>query len=375
VSPSALSGKAHCAGQRRCCPAAMAIDALASSCCSFDDDWASGRPLDTTEKLLLVASESNPWASGRPLHPRIPKLLLTAYEGGTLETAATLDTREILLAASEEATPEASLDAATEHDREHASSATGQLPALTLSETRPCDKKPASDVPTPRPPSLPLVRTTEARVRPQRPIRAQNLKSASPETTPRVDRVSVASPPKERRAASAPPPRPSGVGMAPPPKSTTGVRRARYEVSERAHMMAPMLRARHMAILDEQYLNDQDNRAHVGSCLKPCAPSSARGRPRISTPCGSGVEEDGAASRRPLSHLAHRRLRGPKAAMPLVKGQIKVRSEIARREADQDAREARLKDQFRSRLTPRLPSCCPAKSEPQSSNCAASGGG
>lgn len=182
-----------------------------------------------------------------------------------------------------------------------------------------------------------------------------------------------------------------------PPKSVTGARRSSHE---RANAMVPMLRAKHMGFLDEQYLKDSDARPSVSSArvyrsasrgrrAQSCRsrpstamvpmlrarhmdlldeqylndpdarPSSAR-VPRSSS-CGPRAQS---CKRRPATsgnlperkevHSQHQqRLLGPKAVMPLVKGRLKVQAETAQREADKEKREAKLKEQFRSRPSTR----------------------
>lgn len=237
------------------------------------------------------------------------------------------------------------------------------LPTLLQSKVQPCvDNNPKSspicDTVAPTPRALPWER-------PQRPIRAQNLQAATPDlVAPQVDQLRKASPPDvplARRPVSAPSCTSNGR-LTPRPKSTTGVRQSRYN---QANVMAPMMRGRHMEILDEQYLKDHSARADVGKIKKHSRPSSVRSRDPVALPNGSGVE-DVDAVRRPAPQ---QRLLGPHAAMPLLKGQAKVRAQMAQREATKEVQEARLKAQFRSRLS----SCSRARSEPRSSKHAASG--
>lgn len=139
----------------------------------------------------------------------------------------------------------------------------------------------------------------------------------------------------------APPPRQVDV-CAPPPKSAAGARQSPHE---RAHTMVPMLRARHMKLLDDQYLNDRDvrmvgadeNRRRSNSrCGPSCAPAQRR-KSRFSLPIdiqrGSAAE---ASAKRPPSgssgSQSHRAR--PKVVMPPVKGQIKTQAESAQRELD-----------------------------------------
>lgn len=175
---------------------------------------------------------------------------------------------------------------------------------------------------------------------------------------------------------------PVDVGVAgnlpsPPPKSLAAG--ARRSPGAGALAMVPMLRAQHMDLLDEQYLKDHFVRADApGAGRRRSVSSSGRapsskGRPataaeprrechaHVNDPTGEGS----AANRRGCSQP---RLLGPKAVMPSIKGQLHVRAAAARREAERDAREARLKEQYRSRPT----SCTRAKSQPRSSKAVAS---
>lgn len=159
--------------------------------------------------------------------------------------------------------------------------------------------------------------------------------------------------------------------ITPPPKSESarGVRRSPHE---RATTMAPMLRARHMDILDQRYLEDCGTSAPGDrSCVR------APGRSSSVRHAKNSAGESTAVSHRPSSRqqsrgpkpatwdTAPQRLIGPKAVMPLVKGQLRIQAEAKRSEADKVARDAKLKEQFRSRV-PRSSSCVRAKSKGRS---------
>merc|ERR1719183_441989 len=158
--------------------------------------------------------------------------------------------------------------------------------------------------------------------------------------------------------------------ITPPPKSAPGVRRSPHD---RAITMAPMLRAKHMDILDKQYINDRSARADVESSARPQRSSSSNAGARSSR--GRAVSK-GSAHQRDRSRqkscgpnaaaeedVTQQRPLGPKAVMPLVRGQLRVQAEAARRDADKVAREARLKEYFRSRPS----GCQRSKSQDRSS--------
>mmetsp|Transcript_73882 Transcript_73882/g.131093 ORF Transcript_73882/g.131093 Transcript_73882/m.131093 type:complete len:293 (+) Transcript_73882:73-951(+) len=112
--------------------------------------------------------------------------------------------------------------------------------------------------------------------------------------------------------------------------------------------MAPMNRARHMDLLDEQYLNDHTARRPLSrGADHRCGNRRLQtqpGRSTAKTPGRDGAST--AAKRRPL---------GPHAVMPIVKGQLHKKEEAQRREAEMKARESKLKEQFRSHR----PRSCP----------------
>lgn len=173
--------------------------------------------------------------------------------------------------------------------------------------------------------------------------------------------------------------------ITPRPTSSEGVRRSPHD---RAIMMAPMLRARHMDLLDMQYIREcsADTRSALGKRIGNAMPrrssagyraQSARGRVALNNHAGdmacgsqsargrsvskgvvcekentpgsrnSGPGQACTGSKEAVEDTLQQRPLGPKAVMPLVKGQMKVQAEAARREADKVARDARLKDQFR----------------------------
>jgi len=308
----------------------LQVQSMNFSCNSLglEDDWASGLPFDTA-KLLLVASEG------------VEKYWST-NDSAALELKAEQTCDGILQASM--------------------SSVEG-LPTLLQSKFQPTvnnspKSAPICDTVAPTPPALPWVR-------PQRPIRAPNLQAATPDlVTPHADQAPKACPPEPplaRRPVSAPS-CPSDRRLTPLPKSAAGFRQSRYA---KPNMMAPMMRGRHMEILDEQYLKDHGARADVVKSKKPSRPMSVRSRAPVALPNSSGVEDVDAVGR----PAPQKRLLGPEAAMPLLKGQAKVRAQMAHREATREVQEARLKAQFRSRLS----SCSRARSEPRSSKHAANG--
>jgi len=129
----------------------------------------------------------------------------------------------------------------------------------------------------------------------------------------------------------------------PRPRSITS---ARQTPQKPPLMMAPMLRARHMEILDQQYLNDTDARPEARSAQR-CRASTRHGRTQSAGPPGRRVTTT-------CSKGPSQRQLGPKAVMPMIKGWARIRAEFAQREVDKEKREARLKEQFRSKLsTPR----------------------
>lgn len=180
--------------------------------------------------------------------------------------------------------------------------------------------------------------------------------------------------------------RPNSAGRA---RRTAARRKTLPETHDTAITMAPMLRARHMALLDLQYLNEctpetdaktafgkptsfarpsrstsshgrfQSARGHVASkgAAEGPTPGNQR-RPQSSRGClaskraaceGTPGSQNAAPQRKSIGcqNAVQRRL-GP---MPLVKGQMKVQAECVRRDADKVARntrEARLKEQYRS---------------------------
>jgi hypothetical protein len=98
----------------------------------------------------------------------------------------------------------------------------------------------------------------------------------------------------------------------------------------------PTLKAKHMDILDKRFLSDADGMPSVQSArtCKSAPPSGLR-------PSAKAVN----TNRRDGSR---KRLLGPKAMMPAVKGQLRMQAKTAQREADREMREARLKEHFRS---------------------------
>jgi len=323
----------------------LQVQEINLSCDSLglEDDWASGLPFDTA-KLLLVASEGveNCWSMD---------------DTADLVSKAEPPWEGILQASI--ATAEFGSNCSTSLP----DTAVRALPTLLQSKVQPSvDNNPKSapicDTVAPTPRALPWER-------PQRPLCAQHLQAATPGlVAPQVDQAPKACPPVPplaRRPVSAPS-CPSTGRPTPRPKSTTGGRQPRCN---QANMMAPMMRGRHMDILDEQYLQDHGDRADVGKSKKHSRPMSVRSRAPVAPPNGSGVD-DVDAVRCPAPQ---QRLLGPHAAMPLLKGQAKVRAQMAQREATKEVQEARLKAQFRSRLS----SCSRARSEPRSSKHVASG--
>lgn len=186
------------------------------------------------------------------------------------------------------------------------------------------------------------------------------------------------------------PARPNSAGGV---RRTTARRNTHPETHDTAITMAPMLRARHMALLDLQYLNEctseTDAKTAFGkptSCARPSRSTSSHGRAQSardhvaskgaaggptsgnqrrtqssrgclaskSAACESAHGSQNAAHQRKsigCQNAVQRRPLGPKTVMPLVKGQMKVQAECVRREADKVARngqEARLKEQHRS---------------------------
>lgn len=306
------------------------VRAMNFSCDSLDleDDWASGLPFNTA-KLLLVAAEGvdKYWPS---------------HDTTAVELKAETPCDDILQVSVSRAQP---------------------WPTLLRSKLQPSVNNNPKSAPTgntvaPTVPAQPWVR-------PQRPIRATNLQSATPDVVvPDADQAPKACPPElplARRPVSAPS-CPSGRRLTPLPKSIAAIRQSRYPT---ASMMAPMMRGRHMEILDEQYLKDHGARGDAGKNKKPSRPTSVRSRALAALPKSSGVEDVDPAGR----PEPQKRLLGPEAALPLLKGQAKVRAQMAQREATREVQEARLKAQFRSRLT----SCSRARSEPRSSKPAANG--
>jgi len=226
----------------------------------------------------------------------------------------------------------------------------------------------ACDKVTSKPPALPWLG-------PHRPICAQERQAATADLVAlHIDQApkSSSGPPMHHRPASVPsqrrprpaplPSLPSDGRLPPRPKSTTGVRQSPYQ---QADMMAPMMRARHMEILDEQYLKGHGSAADMGKSRMHSRPSYVRRRSPVALPNISGVENVDVV--RPPA--PRERLLGPQAVMPIVKGQSKVRAQMAQCEATREIEEARLKAQFRSRLSSRSR----ARSEPRSSKHAASG--
>lgn len=114
--------------------------------------------------------------------------------------------------------------------------------------------------------------------------------------------------------------------------------------------MVPMNRARHMDLLDRQYLNDTAaHRPSSRSAGQRCCnrrPQTQPGRISAKTPQLDGANT--AAKHRPL---------GPHAIMPVVKGQLHKKEEAQRREAEIKARESKLKEQFRSHRPRSCPPC------------------
>lgn len=180
--------------------------------------------------------------------------------------------------------------------------------------------------------------------------------------------------------------------ITPRPTSSEGVRRSPHD---RAITMAPMMRARHMDILDLQYAHKhsthmdarsapgkrisnvttrrstcsygraQSARGQVAPKSKGCdiargsgrrAPSS-RGRlasksvacEKENTPGGrnSGPRQTCIGFKDAIEDEVQQEAMGPKGVMPLLRGQVKVQAEAARCVVDKVAREARLKDQFK----------------------------
>lgn len=307
---------------------------------SLDDDWASGVPINTA-KLLLVASEG-----------ATPEFLESPRSSQTLlpEVAQRFRISQISMVgvAVEECSSAACSTACS------TAACSPVLPILLKSQAPP---------PPPKPPLLPRVGAERPSRRPMRrathPCAQAPLKSEAvvlDMISPRVDEMleacSESGNGAHNRSVSAPPRAcpVTGAQIRRPPKSTTGARKARYHRAEAVPLtMAPMLRARHMDLLDEQYLKDTETRDDAGSNEKRRKPGLKRGRTFPS------AEEGETVIRRPS---------GPKAAIAFVRGQLRVRAEVARREADREIRDAQLKDQFRSRLS----TCSRAKSEPRNSS-------
>lgn len=132
---------------------------------------------------------------------------------------------------------------------------------------------------------------------------------------------------------------------APRPKSASGVRRC---MRGRPITMAPMLRAKHMDLLDQQYLKDIDVRLapkSARSCRSPC-----RGRRAKSSDARFVTSQAATKSvAKGCQDKSQQRPLGPRAVMPLLKGQLKIQAEAAQREEDKEKREAKLKEQFRLR--------------------------
>lgn len=306
---------------------------------SLDDDWASGVPINTA-KLLLVASEG-----------ATPEFLESPGSSQTLLPEVAQRFR-----ISQTSTVDSMVGAAVEEFFDRSSAFLGIAACTPLPILLP----PPPPPPPPKPPLLPRVGPERPSRRPMRrathpcveaPAKSEAvvLEMISPRVDEMLEACSESGIGAHNRSVSAPPRAcpVTGAEIRRPPKSTTGARKARYHRADATPLtMAPMLRARHMDLLDEQYIKDSETRADAGSNEKRRRPGLKRGR---TFPL---AEEGETAIRRPS---------GPKAAIAFVRGQLRVRAEVARREADREVRDAQLKDQFRSRLS----TCSRAKSEPR----------
>jgi len=141
--------------------------------------------------------------------------------------------------------------------------------------------------------------------------------------------------------------------------SSMGVAGAQKSQHAKATAMVPMMRARHMDILDQQYLNDAEARPAVVDrgdrrhALCHGTPS-VRARSTLSSAGQHGRPESRRFSEAPNRPQSRRPL-GPNAVMPVVKGSRRIQEEAARKAAEMRVREAKLKEQFRLRG-----SSCPA---------------
>lgn len=121
---------------------------------------------------------------------------------------------------------------------------------------------------------------------------------------------------------------PTRRGITPPPKATSGARRHTTEHASNAIQMVPMMRVRHMNLLDEQYLRDADVRPPSSARRRPPPPSSAA-RPRTasghpqpkSTPRSDAYAPRGGQEKCPTVAVSGKRPVGPEAVMPMFRAQ------------------------------------------------------
>lgn len=138
-----------------------------------------------------------------------------------------------------------------------------------------------------------------------------------------------------------------------PPSRRASSRRPTNE--PRATAMVPMLRAQHMDLLDAQYLNDpdvkmiHDQKKRPPSCAGRIQNTRARQKGPADTSQGDIVAKISPSNGRPSSQT-HRQL-GPNAIMPVVKGRLQIQAAATRSENLKEARDARLREQFRSKLS------------------------
>jgi hypothetical protein len=137
-----------------------------------------------------------------------------------------------------------------------------------------------------------------------------------------------------------------------PPARRTNSRRPKHE---RAITMVPMLRAQHMDILDAQYLNDPDVRSLADkrkrrpSCAGRLEHTKSRTSGQVENSQGDINLKISPSNCRHASQTP--RQLGPNAIMPVVKGRLQLQAQAAKHEIRKDAREARLREQFRSKLS------------------------